>query len=748
MSGSNEGTNFLTLTAPEAAGTVIPVTFWAEEQMTKPFLVNIDFLSANKNISPDALLYQPICLTVSRREGPQRYFNGMVRKLRLGTSETRDRYHYSVEVVPRLWFMSQTQDCRIFEQQTTKQIIEKLFTEAGITLPQYNLSQEPATRPYTTQMNETDLDFITRLIQEEGWYYFFEHSTSAHTMLIANQNTAFQALALPSVTLTPQSSAGTADYARLGNWKPASETSYGQTVLKDYDLLTPANPPEATQDTTSKAAGASSRDAFHWPALTTDVNLIDQRTRIWIESAEANAALINAAGCHNGFCPGYKFTLESNPITGVANEEYVIGLVVHRGTGGVPWSGSSGETYSNVFSCFPASQIWRELLTMPHPRMHGIYSAVVIGPQGQEIFTDEYARVKVMFPWDRRKDSTPDGSVWLRVIQPWTGANWGTQFIPRVGTEVAVAFMDGDVDRPVVVGGMSNASNIPAFTVPGQKTLSGIETRSTPMPTDAQGNPTGKIGYHLLRFDDAAGNEQLLLRSQARMDVTAKSSLFETVGPGDRHMTVLSGLNEETNTTVKGNALFTIGAPNFGTPPYGNFDLHIGGSRFEQVDGTDYGYQLTVKKDMQTSVEGDCSAVIKGNFSLNAQNIVLEASQKLTLKVGSSTVVMNAGGVYIDGAMVYKQCSGQADSAADLNMQTIMDAQQADPGEPGRSRLGGGASGGSGGGGGSAGRGSQTVPAQHAPACTTDDDGMVSSDMSQWAAGDSGGGFGDSGGGL
>ena len=728
----------LSLTVPSDGGTMTPITFWAQEAISTPFLVTIQATSTQANLDPTIFLYQPVCLTVAIGSGVTRYFNGIVRRFVAvgpwsvsGATQSATVWAYNMEVVPRLWFLSQTVDSRIFQQQSSEKIIATLLQEAGVTGVsgvQWRLYGTPPEHDYTTQMNETDLDFVSRLMQQEGWFYYFEHTATAHTLIITNANAAFNNIQQPQVALG--TNFGLHD---INTWRPFQTTTYGKTSLKDYDPTIPNKPLEATQNTTDDVAGASKRDFFRWPALTFVTNQVDDRTRIIMAAAEANASLVAGLGQHTGFIPGGKFTLAKDPYSGASNQDYVIQSVTHQGSGSGGVAGGYAPTYGNSFACFPNANAWREQLTIPRPRMHGVYSATVIGQKGDEIFTDKFCRVKVLFPWDRRKDSTADLSVWLRVMQPWAGNNWGWQFIPRVGAEVGVAFMDGDVDRPVVVGGLYNGDYMPPFSLTDQKTLSGIETRSTPMPRDQNGNPTGKAGYHLLRFDDNYGNEQLLIRSQARMDVTAKSSHYTTVGVGNRHLAVISGFDKTTNTTVDGSSFVTIGTPHFGVPPFGNSDVHIGGSQFEQVDGTDYGYQLTVKKDLQLDVEQNLAGIIKGNLSLNASNIVLEASQKITLKVGSSTIVLNSSGVYLDGTMVNHQCNGPADSTSDLTFQNVMDATQADPGEPASSRLAGK-------GGAAASRGSHQVQAQHAPLTNLDDDNMISSDMAQWCDAEGGGG--------
>jgi len=618
----------LSLTAPAAAGATTPIAFWAEEQLTHPYLLTVDFLSDKKDITPDQLLYQPVCLTVTNWEGPVRYFHGIVRRMSSATSESRDQWAYSIEVVPRLWFMSQTEDCRIFQQQSAADILRAIFTDASVSPVQFKIYGNKPVREYTTQMNETDLAFVTRLIQEEGWFYFFQHSANAHTLIISDQNAVFQALDQPTVKLVD---AGY-EFSTLTAWRPGSATTYGKTALKDYDLKAPTNPPEATQNTTLKVAGASARGVFRWPALTTDPSLVDHRTRIWIEASEASVSLIEGAGRHNGFCPGFKITLEKDPQSGATNQDHVIRSVAHQGTGGVAWSGGPTETYANSFSCFPAKQTWRDLPSTPHPRMYGIFSAVVIGPDGEDIYTDQYARVKVLFPWDRKKDSTPGGSVWLRVIQAWTGKTWGWQYIPRIGTEVAVAFMDGDVDRPVVVGGLYNADFMPPFALPDQKTKSGLRTRST-----LNG---GTANFSEFSIDDKMGQELVFLHAEKDHTIEVEH---------DQNLTVDNCRIK----TIKVDETVTIGNNQTVEIQKGNRDVKIdqGNDSLLLQQGN-----LSTKLSM-----GNMSVELSmGNLATKADmgQITEDAMQSITMTVGANSIKIDQTGVTISGIMVKIQ--GQA----------------------------------------------------------------------------------------
>lgn len=613
---------FLSMTAPGGVGPFLPIGFWAEEKLTEPFLVTIDALSPQKDIDPAKLLYQPVCLTVTHWEGPVRFFHGIVRRFTAGAGQARDQWLYSLEVVPRLWFMSQTEDCRIFQQQTSEDILEKLFGDANVSPVQFKIYGNKPTREYTVQMNETDLAFATRLIEEEGWFYFFQHSSSAHTLIISDQNTAFQPLEQPNVAIVDVGY----EYTTLTAWRPTSATAHGQTILKDYDLNAPTNPPESTKNTTVKVAGPTARDAFRWPALTTEPSLVEQRTRTRIEAAEASVSLIEGAGRHAGFCPGFKFVLEKDPLSEASNQSHVIRSVVHQGTGGVPWSGSPNNTYSNSFACFPSGQTWRELPTTPHPRMYGLFTAVVIGPDGEEIYTDKYGRVKVLFPWDRKKDSTPGGSVWLRVVQQWAGKTWGWQYIPRIGTEVAVAFMDGDVDRPVVVGGLYNAEYMPPFALPDQKTKSGLRTRSS----------TGGGGSNFSEFsiEDKMGQELVFLHAEKDHTIEVEH---------DQKLTVDNCRVKE----VKVDETVTIGQNQKIEIQKGNRDVTLD-------QGND---SLTLQQgNLSTKLSmGNMSVQLSmGNLSTKADvgKIDENAMQSITMTVGGNSITIDQTGVTIKGMMI------------------------------------------------------------------------------------------------
>lgn len=418
----------------------------------------------------------------------------------------------------------------------------------------------------------------------------------------------------------------------------------------------------------------------------------------------------------------------------------------------------SSNDYHNSFHAIPYDKAFSKFRALPvpegeKPRVQGPQLAVVVGPdgvsgKGQDFHADVLGRVRVRFPWDLGPPrgtepaqldwhadaySSEKNTCWVRVSQPWAGRQYGAQFLPRIGEEVLVDFLDGDPDRPVIVGRMYNAdlgyTNLPFpnrgenYTTKvvldddkndllgakpqGDFPLSGIKTRSTPSTTSEGKAKTAR--YHLLRFDDNYENEQLLMRSQGRLDVTSKGSSYQTT-EGDRHVLAIAGKDKAGN-YVGGSIHTTTGSPYFGKEPAGEYTLHVGGNRREQVD---LKYQLKVLKDTEIDLKGNCTGMVAGTLSLSAASIVLQADKKITLKAGGHSIVINGQGVFAD-TQVKLSTGGPVDSAGSVTIPPIADAEKADPGEPANSRAGSSGGSGASGGANTAGTTDQSATSPPAP---------------------------------
>ncbi|PPQ29694.1 type VI secretion system tip protein TssI/VgrG [Rhodopila globiformis] len=318
----------LTMTSPLGADVLIPTFLSAQEGISQTFFFDVHVVSQNGAIDPDSLLNQPACVALQADGAPIRYFHGIVQSLSSHggvRGQSSDEYYvYHLVLVPRLWFLAQTMDCRVFQEQSTADILETLFSDAGLT--DYSVIPSGATREYTVQFNETDLAFATRLMEEEGYYYFFEHTASAHTLIVANQNSAFQDIDGASLHL-----GGASDATCVTDWSRPVHTARGKMKLRDYDPANPDTLLEAEKPTTLTTGGSAQRDDFRWPAVTFDSGTVSDRSQWELEATEVRAQLFEGATRFGKLVPGGKFKIASRPASPY-DDTYVVRACSHHAT--------------------------------------------------------------------------------------------------------------------------------------------------------------------------------------------------------------------------------------------------------------------------------------------------------------------------------------------------------------------------------------------------------------------------------
>ena len=608
--GAAEGERLLSLTTALGADTLNPVAFRAEEAISEPFSVTVEMVSTERSIDPETVLYKPACLTVSRQHSGDRYFQGVVRSFSGSGRPVRSKWVYTMEIVPKLWFTSQSVDCRIFQTQSVADIITTICSEISQTL-NLKIFGAKTPRDYITQYNESDLDFLRRLMEAEGYHFHFEHTQSDHTLVVSDQNSGFPAAPKPSMYVVHEG--GGVDV--FTDWHKSMSTAHGKVALLDYDPAKPSTKPSGQQATTLPTSGASQRDVFRWPALQLVASDVTSRARIMMEASEAAVTLREAAGENHLFFPGSRFALAKDPFDGAAGVDYVVRRISHNGRDDSWVAGGARASYRNHLSAFPVATPWREPLQTPRPVMAGVYGAIVLGDSGDEIHADELGRIKVQLFYDHRTETTADKAVWARIVQPWAGNTWGWQHLPRVGTEVAVSFMDGDPDRPVVMGGLYNGEMKPVFPIPAEQTKSGLRTRSTKSGDTST--------FSELSFDDKKGSELVFLHAEKDMTVEVEN---------DQSITV----NHDQTQLVKNDRKHTV----------------------NQTETTEVGDSQTntIKNGRTTTVNasGDSLTVKAGDLTIKVSlgSISMEAMQNITLKVGENTITISQESIAIKGMMV------------------------------------------------------------------------------------------------
>ena len=447
---------------------------------------------ATGTIDARGMLNKPACLSVNHGDKATRYFHGIVAEFGpLEQSGTVDTL-YRMILVPQLAQAGIRSDCRLFFNKTAEDILKIIFNDAGVTKTAFRLYSAPTQRKATAQFNETSLHFATRLMEEEGWYLLLR---ACFRRPHAGRDQRQQRLLRPFPAPRFVSASGTtADM--LTEFRKPEALTVGKVSLQDYDFDVPDKNLKVDQNTVLKHGGTANRAVFHWPALTRDTGAGEESRAEWrMEAAEAAVSLIGGGGDHGE--PDRRREVQVARPTparrSMSSARSRISPRTYRAARGAARAPAPIRTTSPAF---PNTVPWRQPMATARPRMEGLHTAIVLAPSGEEIHTDDQGRIKIRFFWDWREDATADNSEWVRVVQPWAGNQWGGQFIPRVDTEVAVAFMDADPDRPIVIGGLYNGNDKPIFPV-AEKTKLGFRSRSV--------TKGGTDDFNEFSFDDKKG---------------------------------------------------------------------------------------------------------------------------------------------------------------------------------------------------------------------------------------------------
>ncbi|MBM3546263.1 MAG: type VI secretion system tip protein VgrG [Alphaproteobacteria bacterium] len=670
---------WLSMTTPLGADVLIATAISGREQLSSLYSFKIDCFSTNTAIQPGDLLGQHASATVQRGDGTTRVFSGIVRSIASGPMLTATHRAYQIELVPPLWLLTRTSDCRVFQSQTAMDIVEAVLKEGSITGYKKKTSGSFVKRDCCVQFNETDFAFVSRLLESIGVFYYFEHGASATTMVMGNATTAWFDCVDAEVTFR---AGDDPSYENVNDWQDARRFVSGKWALKDYDFENPDTDLAVTETTVLSVSSFKTWERFEYPGpykVKAD-GTADAKVRMATEEAEW--AEVAGRGAVRGFAPGAKFKLSRHPVSAEAGKSFVVTEVTHEARDPTHFSRDPNERpfYRNSFSCLPDSVLFRPPWMTPKPRMAGPQTATVVGPSGEEIHCDKYGRIRVLFRWDRlgKKDDT--AFCWVRLAQPMAGAKWGIYSIPRVGMEVLVDFLNGDPDYPVVVACLTNATNMPPYDLPTDRTKSGIKTRSSP-----SGDATM---FNELRFEDKKGSEEVYVHAQkdfkrvvvnddvlsvtGTRTLTTKGNVTETVSEGDWAMTVAKGGHSltvskgdhsvdvaeggQSVTVSKGDQTIAVAK--------GKRELTVDGNHTVEVTKGDE--SLTVKAGKRTVKvdKGDDSlTVAKGAITIKATagKITIEAGTSIELKQGSNSIKIDAGGVTIKGGSIKATASISAE---------------------------------------------------------------------------------------
>ncbi|MFO0617557.1 MAG: type VI secretion system tip protein TssI/VgrG [Polyangiaceae bacterium] len=653
------------------------VRFAAREGISELFHLEI-IVATEAALSFADIADKPALLTMCGDD--DRHIHGRVERLRLG--DTGKRFTtYALTIVPRASRLHHRSDCRIFQELTAPQIIEKVLVGAGLASgDDFRLSLQGTypVREYCVQYRETDFAFVSRLMEAEGIHYFFEHAEDKHVLVLADAPSSAQPIAGEASVLFRPSAGAMMKTEHIRTFHLTEQIRSGKVTVRDWNFTKPAMLLEGT----ASAAANTGLELYDFPneyQVAGDGSAIAKHR---LEERSSLLALGDGEGGVTRLTPGFTFTLTEHPREAL-NASFLVTRVEHQGVEPIMGEvADHAETiYQNRFECIPAATPFHPPLITPRPTIKGVQSAIVTGPAGEEIHTDEHGRVKVQFHWDRLGKKDDKSSCWMRVSQLWAGESWGGMFIPRVGHEVLVDFMDGDPDRPVIVGRVYHGTNVPPYALPGNKTRSTIKSNSTP----------GGGGSNELRFEDRKGSEEIYLHGQKDWtiliehdknqevvhDETRKVGNDRTVEVGHDQKETIG--NDETF-EVKNDRKKTIGhdesesigndrtisVGNDHTESIANNEtISIGGAKSEDVGkdatetiGTDKA--VSVGKDYNVDVAANLNEKIGANHSTEVELVKsIKVGDKLTIVVGDAKITIEkSGDITVEGKNLSVKSSG------------------------------------------------------------------------------------------
>ncbi len=535
-----------TLTTPLGPNALALASFSAIEGLSELFEIRIEAVSTEANLDFASMLGLNSTITLKTQDDQERYFDGVMTEARwAGTQE--DLYIYQLVLRPWLWLLTRTSDCRIFAQMTPIDIIKQVFSDRGFSDFRDATTGSPPSLEYCVQYRETDFNFVCRLMEEYGVYYFFEHSEGKHTLVLADAKSSHNpAPGLSSVVYNPIENAGRRAEQYIETWSLGRRAQSGVFVLEDYGYKKPsANLLAQAQKPGGYAHDSMEMFDYTYSYVDTEGNdLVDQGVgeklaKYKLEAVQSLDQRRASMGRAASLFSGALVTLERHPDDG-ENKEYLVTHCSHEYEGESYRSGSGGGLgYVGNYEMTPSDVQFRAPLVARKPEIAGVQSALVI--KDSEIDVDDLGRILVQFYWDRK--SKPSRRV--RVAQIWAGSNRGALFVPRVGDEVLVAYEEGDPDRPIVVGSVYNGTNTVPMTLPDKKVKSGILTLSS----------KGGGGYNMLLFDDTAGSEVVKLRCQHDLMVKALNDETRVIGK-DQSESITGNVTK----TVQGNETINIGS--------------------------------------------------------------------------------------------------------------------------------------------------------------------------------------------
>ncbi|TFY89545.1 type VI secretion system tip protein VgrG [Pseudomonas kairouanensis] len=601
----NQASRLAKITSPLGPDVLLLNQMGGGEELGRLFNYELQLTSLDANIDLNQLLGKPMSVGVQLADGGERHFHGIVARCSQDIDQGQFA-SYQVTLRPWLWLLSRTSDCRIFQNLSIPQIIKQVFRDLGFSDFEDALSRPYREWEYCVQYRETSFDFVSRLMEQEGIYYFFRHEQDRHVLVLADAYGAHTTVpGYASIPYYPKDEQQR-ERDHMHHWHLARNVQPGSLELNDYDFQRPS----ARIDVRSampREHTAGDYPLYDYPGTYVQSEDGEHYARTRIEALHTQHEQIEFSGNARGLGSGHLFSLTGFSRQDQNREYLIVGTRYYITQESLESGGGSGSAqFESSLTCIDAQQSFRPLATTHRPIVKGPQTALVVGPKGEEIWTDQYGRVKVHFHWDRHDQSNENSSCWIRVSQSWAGKNWGSMQIPRIGQEVIVSFLEGDPDRPIITGRVYNAEQTVPYDLPENATQSGMKSRSSKGGTPAN--------FNEIRMEDKKGLEQLYIHAERNQDIVVEVDESHSVGH-DRNKSI--GHNET---------------------------VTIGNNRLRIVKQEDI---LSVGQRKTDSI---------------SQSYVIEVGENLRLVCGESILELNASGqINLTGVQISFYASGDAE---------------------------------------------------------------------------------------
>ena len=648
------------------------LVFWkmdGKESLSQLFAYEVQMLSEKSTLKPKDLLGKTVQVRVEypKKDG-YRYYHGYVTRFeRIGDEGTFSLYKAVVH--PWLWFLTRTSDCRIFQQKSVPEIIKDVFGDLGFSAyVKDSLNGTYSKLDYCVQYRESAFNFVSRLMEREGIYYYFTHEDGKHTMVLADAQNSHQTVSgYESLPYFPPSELQRRKRDHFDHWSFGEQVDTGTVSLNDFDFENPKGDLHSSAVVERKHPMASF-EIYDYPGGYFKSAAGDTYSTVRITERQAEYELVEGAGDVIGAACGALFSLENGPVPSQNRQYLTLSMSCQMKIAGYSSSGAGQEA---SFSCkvrgIPASQQFRPARVTPTAVVRGTQTAIVVGPSGEEIYTDKYGRIKVQFHWDRKGKSDENSSCWIRVAQTWAGKNWGAIHIPRIGQEVIVDFLEGDPDRPLVTGCVYNADQMPPYKLPDNMTQSGVKSRST-----KQGSAEN---FNELRFEDKKDSEEVYFHAEKDFNRVVENNDTEKIGYGkkDKGDQTIEVFNNQKivvggggNDSADGSQTIEIQKDRTTTIKTGNEKLEVqqGNRDVIVTEGNDTHKIAKGNREVKIDAGDDTLTITQGNQTINvtAGKCKIEAGQSIELVVGGSSIKIEPAKITLKSVQIAIQADAKLEA--------------------------------------------------------------------------------------